>query len=173
MLLTRAPDLRQARLTSTVSDIRIWRDREDANPADDLRDILEELELDGARMGIELDAYGLTGQMSRMIDRSLEGLGAMIDASRLVSRLRLVKSAAEIGYVRRAAELSDDALDAALAETRPGAYEGDILAAMQGAVSRRRRLRRQRIHHRLSRTRAALPLSVRPSSPRSRRPADS
>ena len=39
VLLTRAPDLRQAQLTSTVTDIRIWRDREGANPADDLRAI--------------------------------------------------------------------------------------------------------------------------------------
>jgi len=136
VLLTRAPDLRQAQLTSTVTDIRIWRDREGANPADDLRAILEELDLDGTRMGIELDAYGLTGQTLRMVDRSLEGFGVLIDASKLVSRLRLVKSPAEIVYVRRAAELSDDALDAAIAETRPGAYEGDILAAMQGAVFR-------------------------------------
>jgi Xaa-Pro dipeptidase len=35
---------------------------------------------------------------------------------------------------RRAAALSDDALDQAIALARPGAYEGDILAAMQGAV---------------------------------------
>lgn len=136
VLLTRAPDLRQAQLTSTVTDIRIWRDREGANPAEDLRAILDELDLDGTRLGIELDAYGLTGQSLRMVDRAMEGFGVMIDASKLVSRLRLVKSPAEIGYVRRAAELSDDALDAALAEARPGAWEGDILAAMQGAVFR-------------------------------------
>jgi len=35
---------------------------------------------------------------------------------------------------RRAAVLSDDALDAGLAATHAGAFEGDILAAMQGAV---------------------------------------
>jgi Xaa-Pro dipeptidase len=134
VLLTRAPDLRQAQITSTVTDIRIWRDHEAANPAQDLREILEELDLDGTRMGVELEAYGLTGRSLRMFDRAMEGFGAMIDASMLISRLRLMKSVAEITYVRRAGELADDALDAALAESRPGAYEGDILAAMQGAV---------------------------------------
>ena len=38
--------------------------------------------------------------------------------------------------MRRAAELADDALDAAAAETKAGAFEGDILAAMQGAIYR-------------------------------------
>ena len=37
---------------------------------------------------------------------------------------------------RRAAALSDDAFDAALASTCAGAFEGDILADMQGAVFR-------------------------------------
>jgi Xaa-Pro dipeptidase len=48
--------------------------------------------------------------------------------------IRRHKSAAEIDMHRRAASLSDDALDAALASTRAGAFEGDILADMQGAI---------------------------------------
>lgn len=39
-------------------------------------------------------------------------------------------------HVGRAAELVDAAHDAAVAETRAGAFEGDILAALQGAVFR-------------------------------------
>src|SRR5436309_15521968 len=40
MLLTRAPDLRQAQHTSDIQDIRIWLDGRDANPAAHLRGIL-------------------------------------------------------------------------------------------------------------------------------------
>src|SRR6195256_2418341 len=40
-LLTRAPDRLQAQHTSVIEDIRIWVDRPDANPAMDLRKILE------------------------------------------------------------------------------------------------------------------------------------
>lgn len=54
--------------------------------------------------------------------------------SHILPALRRVKSPAEIDCIRRAAELSDDALDAALTETCAGAFEGDILAAVQGAV---------------------------------------
>lgn len=53
-----------------------------------------------------------------------------------MSTLRAVKSPAELAYVRRAAELADAALDEAENTARAGAFEGDILAAMQGAVFR-------------------------------------
>ena len=42
MLLTRAPDLRQARHTSVIKDIRIWQDSSEADPAMQLKQILEE-----------------------------------------------------------------------------------------------------------------------------------
>src|SRR2546430_16805542 len=48
-LCTRSADLRQARLTSVIEDIRIWRDREGANPADDLRDMLDSYRRRGRR----------------------------------------------------------------------------------------------------------------------------
>ena len=41
ILLTRSADLRQARLTSVIDDIRIWVDRADSNPGVDLWQILE------------------------------------------------------------------------------------------------------------------------------------
>jgi Xaa-Pro dipeptidase len=135
-LLTRAPDLRQARHTSDIADIRIWVDREGAAPAEDLRAILEEHGCRGKRLGVEWDAYGLTAANGRALEAALAGFATLEDASRLVSELRLVKSAAEIAFVRRAAELADDAWAESVRLARPGAFEGDILAAMQGAVFR-------------------------------------
>jgi Xaa-Pro dipeptidase len=38
-LLTRSADLRQAHLTSVIEDIRVWTDRDGANPAGELRDL--------------------------------------------------------------------------------------------------------------------------------------
>ena len=40
ILLTRAPDLRQAQNTSNINDIRIWVDKDGSNPTDDLKIIL-------------------------------------------------------------------------------------------------------------------------------------
>ncbi len=134
MLLTRSPDLRQAQLTSVIEDIRIWVDREGASPATELKAILEEIGCRGKTLGIEWEAYGLTARNGRRLTAALDGFCRHEDASELVSRLRLVKSPAEIAYVRKAAALADDALDAGMAAIRPGADEGEILAAMQGAV---------------------------------------
>jgi Xaa-Pro dipeptidase len=136
VLLTRKPDREQARLTSVVDDVRVWADGADANPAAALKDILAENGLANARLGVELDAYGLTARNYRRLADALDGFAELRDASDLVSRLRLVKSSAEIAYVRRAAELADDALDEAHRLASPGADEGEILAAMQGAVFR-------------------------------------
>ena len=59
-LLTRTPDLRQARHTSNIEDIRVWIDREGAEPARDLKDMLQSLGAKGKKLGIENNAYGLT-----------------------------------------------------------------------------------------------------------------
>lgn len=136
MLLTREPDRRQAEHTSVISDIRVWVDREGVNPAEDLRSVLDELGLRGKRLGVEYEAYGLTGRNARRLDAALDGFCTTDDASELISRRRAVKSPTEMAYIRRAAGLGDDALDAAIAHAAPGAWEGDILADMQGAVFR-------------------------------------
>ncbi len=133
-LLTRSADLRQAQLTSIITDIRIWVDRVNADPTLDLKELLSDLDLLGARIGIEYDTHGMTGRIARLLDHQLASFGQIVDASYLISRLRLTKSPAEIVHVERAAALADDALDAALSLIKPGADEADILAAMQGAI---------------------------------------
>jgi Xaa-Pro dipeptidase len=131
-LLTRMPDLRQARYTSTLPDdhIHIWPEFEGCDPTTDLAHLLTDLGVAGT-VGFESQTVGLTdfnGQRLRAAVAQLQ------DASDLIRGLRRTKSSAEIAMHRRAAALSDDALDAGLAVTHAGAFEGDILAAMQGAV---------------------------------------
>src|SRR5918998_2721974 len=116
-LLTRTPDMRQAEHTSVIPDIRVWYDAEGADPAENLKDILEEHGCRGKRLGVETDAYGLTGFNQKRVEAALDGLCELVESSDLVTRLRAVKSEAEIAYVREAARLADVAhrrvLDAA------------------------------------------------------------
>ncbi len=134
-LLTRAPDLRQALHTSTIdqSRLHIWHDAEAVNPYRELSHLLTDLGLAGKPLGVETQTAGLTAWHWQQLVCVLPG-DRLIEASEIVRELRRTKSKAEIAFHRTAAALSDDALDAAIENTRAGAYEGDILAAMQGAV---------------------------------------
>src|SRR5262249_37518380 len=133
-LCTRSADLRQARITSVVEDVRIWRDRAGATPGDDLREMLDSYGCRGKRLGVEYHAYGLTAQRGRMVDAALHGFCRAEDASDVVRLLRLVKSPAELGYVRRAGALADAALAVANRATVPGAAPGAIYGEMMKTI---------------------------------------
>ncbi len=133
-LLTRSADYRQAQHTSTLTDIRIWTDEAGASPVDQLKDMLQDLGAHNKNLGIEYNSYGLTAHYGKALDQSLEGFCKTKDASTLVTTIRAVKSAAELTCARRAGELGDAALSAAVDATHAGADEGDILAAMHNEI---------------------------------------
>ena len=134
ILLTRVPDLRQAQNTSNIKDIRIWVDKENNNPAKELKSILIELNLENKNLGVEYEAYGLTGKNAMILNESLNNFAKLHDESFLITKHRLVKSDQEIKYIKKAAELADKALEKAWELSHPGADESDILSAMQGAI---------------------------------------
>lgn len=133
-LLTRSADLRQAQHTSNIERIEIWRDRGGANPAIELRDLMDDMGLLGARIGVEWATHGLTATNGRLVEEKLGSFASLQDASDLVPGLRVVKSAAEIATVREAARLGDEAFEAMLPLVREGADEGDLLHALQGTI---------------------------------------
>ncbi|MFO0996394.1 MAG: Xaa-Pro peptidase family protein [Alphaproteobacteria bacterium] len=135
-LITRWPDAIVARRVSVLADrdIHVWVNLPDANPSLDLKRLLEERKCKGKRIGIEYDAYGLTGTIYRKLDAALTDFCHLEDASDLVTRLRYVKSPAELACIRKAAAMADKALIEANRLAKPGAYEGDIMAAMQGVM---------------------------------------
>ncbi|MDC1485685.1 Xaa-Pro peptidase family protein [Pelagibacteraceae bacterium] len=134
ILLTRAPDLRQAQNTSNIEDIRIWVDKDRSNPTDDLKIILDELNLKGKKIGIEYEAYGMTGRNALRLNMSLENYCNVEDQSELITKHRVIKSREEIIYIKKAALLADKALDEAWKYTKSGANEAKILAEMQRVV---------------------------------------
>ena len=134
VLLTRVPDLRQAQNTSIIEDIRIWVDKDKSKPVDQLMNILSELSLEKSNLGVEYEAYGLTGRNAMRLNDSLKNFATLHDKSELISFLRVVKSPAEIVYVKKAAELADKAMEAAWKYAHSSQNESKILAEMQGAV---------------------------------------
>ena len=135
-LLTRSADLRQARHTSNIADIRVWKDSGAAEPARDLVAMLDSIGCRGMRLGVEYDAHGLTYGNGVKLAAALDGFATAVDASLLVPHLRVTKSDAEIACVRRAASLSDEADRVAIETLGPGVDEGDILAAQHDIIFR-------------------------------------
>ena len=134
ILLTRAPDLRQAQNTSNINDIRIWIDKDKSDPTNDLKIILKELNLKGKKLGIEYEAYGLTGKNALRLDKSLKDFCLVEDESELITKLRVIKSEEEIVYVKKAAELADKALDEVWKHAKAGVSESKILAEMNRVI---------------------------------------
>ncbi|MDP6705868.1 MAG: Xaa-Pro peptidase family protein [Alphaproteobacteria bacterium] len=112
-LLTRIPDRAQAHATSVIPDIRVWLNAEDAKPAEDLKAIMAEKGLDGARVGVELNTYGLTGYNWELVRNALDGFCGLEDGSAIV---------------RQAAGLADRALEAMIAAARPGVPDSALAA---------------------------------------------
>jgi Xaa-Pro dipeptidase len=134
VLFTRAPDLRQAQNTSIIEDIRIWVDKDQSKPTDELKNILSELGLEKSNLGIEYESYGLTGRNTIRLNDSLKNFATLHDKSELISHFRVIKSPSEISYVKKAAKLADDAMEAAWKYAHAGVNESKILAEMQGAI---------------------------------------
>ena len=134
-LLTRAPDLRQAQQTSSLDDcqIHMWRDFEGVSPAENLANLVFDLGYRG-KITMETQTVGLTFYSSQAVVTAFDQI--LENGDEIISELRQHKSISELDMHRRAACLSDNALDAALISTKGGAFEGDILADMQGAVFR-------------------------------------
>ncbi|MBO68366.1 MAG: Xaa-Pro dipeptidase [Acidiferrobacteraceae bacterium] len=135
-LLTRSADRIQSRVTSIIPDIRIWLDHEEASPTTELREMLRDYNCDSQTIGVEYHAYGLTGQRAIAVNAALEGFCTLIDASDLVRLVRLVKSAPELDYVRKAGELCDAMLDVSIKHTRPGNTVKSVYGDMMQAVMR-------------------------------------
>jgi Xaa-Pro dipeptidase len=135
-LLTRSADQRQARLTSVIEDIRIWTDCEGADPAGELRDMVADYGGRGKQIGVEYHAYGLTAQRGKMVDTAFAAFCELVDASDLVRLLRLVKSPAELAYLRQAGRLVDEACAVSQRLTVPGASVGAVYGEMMSTIMR-------------------------------------
>ena len=136
VLLTRSSDVRQAKITSIIEDVRLWVDAAGANPALTLRETLGERIRPGARIGVEFASVTLNAQRGRMLEAAFTPDVELIDASTLVAAFAVVKSPAELAYVREAGRIADEAWRQAYAACVPGKSESDILAEIYATVIR-------------------------------------
>jgi Xaa-Pro dipeptidase len=118
-----------------VEDIRTWLDVGQYDPAQITADALRSLRLigPGHRIGIELKSHALLPYYFERL-RGLLNDCVIVDASDLITELRLRKSTAEIAYVYEAARVQDVGYAATFATVTERVRECDVLAATMGAM---------------------------------------
>ncbi|MES2710723.1 MAG: Xaa-Pro peptidase family protein [Pseudomonadota bacterium] len=120
--LIRALDAGICRDRSWITDVPSYRDWEDPIPF--LVASLRERGLAEARIGLDFESYGLSiGRFAAI--RAALPKAEFVDLGAVVAELRLIKSAAEIDLLRRAAAIADQATIDAAAVCVVGGYQRD------------------------------------------------
>ncbi len=119
-----------------VREVRTWFDDSPDDPVEVTIDALRKLGLvgPGRRIGIELRSHALLPFYYRRLADKIQRSSELVDASDVVTELRLRKSDAELVYVRRAAQILDATYEATFRALRPGVRENEVLGAAMEAM---------------------------------------
>lgn len=106
------------------------------NPAETIAARLQELDLTRGRLGLvgvnHKFGMGMPYQHYLTLQESLPGL-QLVDLTRDYASLRVVKSAEEINWLRKAAEFTDRTIYALAEQVRPGMTEHALLSIIESA----------------------------------------
>lgn len=89
----------------------------------------------GARVGIELASWSMPAQRAAYLAKACDKL-QWTDASAVIDRMRLVKSAAELEIVRQASQLTGLIAGQAMAAVKVGNTENDVTLAVMAEMIR-------------------------------------
>ena len=120
--LIRALDATPCRQRSWITDVPTFRDWEDPLPL--LASVLKARGLDAARIGLDFGSYAMPLARFAKLQRALPR-AEFVDIGPVVWELRLVKSAAEVDLLARAARIADEAMRRAAAACVRGATQRD------------------------------------------------
>ena len=102
------------------------------HPMQDLAQVLKARGLGSARIGVEMENYYYSAKAHAVLMTNLPD-AQLSDATGLVNWQRLVKSDDEIGFIRKAAGISDKVMQTALERAEPGMRKNDLVAAIMHA----------------------------------------
>ena len=97
------------------------------HPMQDLARVLRELGLHHGRLGVEMDNYYYSAKAHAELAQAVPTLDLQ-DATALVNWQRTVKSAAEISFMRKAAQISEKIVDGLVERVEPGIPKNQIVA---------------------------------------------
>lgn len=102
------------------------------HPMQDLAERLRALGYANARIGVEMENYYYSAKAHQVFSSNLPD-ATLIDATALVNWQRLIKSDAEIGFIQKAARISDKIVQTAIEKAAPGIRKNDLVADIMHA----------------------------------------
>lgn len=131
-LLVRNVDLPLVKETSWLRDVRTYQ-----LFVDDLSTLVSEIAHDhgiaNGCLGLEMQSPAVTGSYANALAQALRE-ARFEDVSHLLNKIQLIKSPAEIRYIREAANFANLGLEAARRTLRPGISEFVLCAAVEKAA---------------------------------------
>ncbi|MFL2895404.1 MAG: M24 family metallopeptidase [Candidatus Pelagibacter sp.] len=101
-----------------------------SHPYDALVDLLKKNKWDKINIGVEMDAHYFTAYCYEKLKQGLPN-AIIKDSERLVNWVRLVKSNAEIDFMKKAATISENAMKTAMEIINPGIRQCDAVGEIQ------------------------------------------
>lgn len=129
----RAQDAKSARITTDIPDANIVGFSEPLvhhptkHPFDELCALVIARGWGAARIGVELDAHYYTARAHQHIENGLPN-ARIGDSHEIVNWARLVKSEAELVYMREAGRIVTDTMNTAIERLRPGVRQFEVIA---------------------------------------------
>ena len=129
----RAQDARSASITTSLPEANIVPFSESlvhhptGHPFDELCELIRQRGWGRARIGVDLDAHYYTARAHRHLVAGLPD-AHVSDNRELVNWARLVKSPAELAYMREAGHVATAVMNQALANLAPGVRQKDVIA---------------------------------------------
>ncbi|MBC8300778.1 MAG: M24 family metallopeptidase [Pelagibacterales bacterium] len=105
------------------------------HPYDALVDLVKEKKWDKLSIGLEMDTHYFTAYCYEKIKSGLPN-AKLVDCERLVNWVRVVKSDAEINYMKAAAKITQAAMKKAFEVINPGVRQCDAIAEIQSALTK-------------------------------------
>ena len=126
-IITRLPDSPHLKAESLADEVIGWGGREPEDPIDVMKRVMRDRNFSGLQTGVEVPYYYLHPyDYKKIID--LIGDSLVKDATDLIGSIRLIKSPAEIEYVKKAAHILDKSMETGLKSINAGKTERQVSA---------------------------------------------
>ncbi|MEP1614530.1 MAG: M24 family metallopeptidase [Roseobacter sp.] len=104
----------------------------DVHPMQDLGKLLTDLGLERARIGVEMENYYYSAKAHAVLSAELPN-ASLVDTTALVNWQRLIKSDAEIEFIKKAARISDKVMKTAIDCAEVGVRKNELVADVMHA----------------------------------------